>query len=67
VDPRSMQRQFSAQETQRLLNQPLYWYFCWASGLALAKWILQNPERVEDKRVIDLGARNLEYIDPAHI
>lgn len=56
IDPSSMQRQFSPQETQRLLDEPPYWCFCWASGLALAQWILQHPELVAGKRVIDVGA-----------
>ena len=56
IDPSSMQRQFNPQETQRLLEEPPYWCFCWASGLALAQWILQHPEQVAGKRVIDVGA-----------
>lgn len=56
IDPSTMQRQFSPQETQRLLHEPPYWCFCWASGLALAQWILANPESVAGKRIIDLGA-----------
>ena len=56
IDPSSMQRQFSPQETQRLLDEPPYWCFCWASGLALAQWIVQHPEQVAGKRVIDVGA-----------
>lgn len=56
IDPSSMQRQFSPQETQQLLDEPPYWCFCWASGLALAQWILQHPEQVAGKRVIDVGA-----------
>ena len=56
IDPSSMQRPFSPQETQRLLDQPPYWCFCWASGLALAQWILDNPEQVAGKRIIDVGA-----------
>ena len=56
IDPSSMQRPFSPEETQRLLEAPPYWCFCWASGLALARWILQHPEQVADKQVIDVGA-----------
>ena len=56
IDPSTMQRPFSAEETQRLLDEPPYWCFCWASGLALAQWILQHPEQVAGKRVIDVGA-----------
>ena len=56
IEPSSMQRPFTAEETQRLLEQPPYWCFCWASGLALARWLLQHPEQVAGKRVIDVGA-----------
>ena len=56
IDPSTMQRQFSPQEIQRLLHKPPYWCFCWASGLALAQWILAHPESVAGKRIIDVGA-----------
>lgn len=56
IEPSAMQRQFSAEETQQLLADPPYWCFCWASGLALAQWILKHPEQVAGKRVIDVGA-----------
>lgn len=56
IDPSNMQRQMDPQETQRLLDNPPYWSFAWASGLALAEWILENPEQVQGKRVIDVGA-----------
>lgn len=56
IEPSSMQRPFTPEETQRLLEQPPYWCFCWASGLALARWLLQHPEQVAGKRVIDVGA-----------
>lgn len=56
IDPSNMQRQMSPQETQCLLDSPPYWSFAWASGLALAQWVLDNPEQVKGKRVIDVGA-----------
>lgn len=56
IDPSSMLRQFSPQETQRLLEDPPYWCFCWASGLALAQWIIEHPASVAGKRIIDVGA-----------
>lgn len=56
IDPSNMQRHMNPDETQALLDAPPYWSFCWASGLALAKWILDNPEYVKDQRVIDVGA-----------
>ncbi|MBN2467620.1 MAG: methyltransferase [Deltaproteobacteria bacterium] len=35
---------------------PPYWAFCWASGQALARFILDNPGLVRDKVVLDFGA-----------
>lgn len=35
---------------------PPYWAFAWAGGQALARYILDYPELVRGKRVIDLGA-----------
>ena len=46
----------SQEEIQNIFTAPPYWSFCWASGLALAKWILDNPEQVKYKRIIDVGA-----------
>lgn len=33
-----------------------FWAFCWAGGQALARYLLDHPERVRGKRVIDFGA-----------
>ena len=38
-----------------VIAKPAYWAFCWGSGLALARWLLQNKEVVANKRVADLG------------
>ncbi len=35
---------------------PPYWAFAWAGGQALARYVLDNPERVAGKRVLDIGA-----------
>lgn len=40
---------------QRIMDNPLYWIFCWASGQVLARFILDNPEWVRGKRVLDFG------------
>lgn len=34
---------------------PPFWAFCWGSGQALARYILDHPEWVRDKDVVDLG------------
>jgi len=41
---------------QRVMNNPLYWMFCWASGHAMAKVILANPQWVAGKTVLDFGS-----------
>lgn len=56
LDPDNLNRAFASDETQRLLEQPPYWGFCWGSGLALARWVLDHPEQVSGKRVLDFGA-----------
>ena len=33
-----------------------YWAFCWGSGQALARFVMDNPHLVADLRVADLGA-----------
>ena len=34
---------------------PPFWAFAWAGGQALARWLLDNPDQVAGKRVIDLA------------
>ena len=34
---------------------PPYWAFCWGAGQALARFVLDHPERVRGKRILDLG------------
>ena len=56
IDANNMDRAFSPEETRRILEEPPYWCFCWASGLVLARWLADNPEWVAGKRVLDFGA-----------
>ena len=35
---------------------PPYWAFAWAGGQALARYLIDNPELVRGKRVLDLGS-----------
>ncbi len=35
---------------------PPYWAFAWAGGQALARYILDNPDIVRGKRVLDIGS-----------
>ncbi|MBP0942879.1 50S ribosomal protein L11 methyltransferase [Pseudomonas alliivorans] len=56
IDADNMDRAFSPEETRRILEEPPYWSFCWASGLALARFLAEQPHWVKDKRVLDFGA-----------
>jgi predicted nicotinamide N-methyase len=56
IDADKMDRAFSPDETRRILEDPPYWSFCWASGLALARFLAEHREWVESKRVLDFGA-----------
>lgn len=55
IDADNMDRAFSPEETRRILEEPPYWCFCWASGLVLARWLAENPQWVRGKRVLDFG------------
>jgi len=35
---------------------PPYWAFCWAGGQALTRWVLDHPDLVKGKRVLDFAA-----------
>ena len=56
IDASNMERAFNPEETRRILEEPPYWSFCWASGLVLARWLAERPEWVRGKRVLDFGA-----------
>jgi len=56
IDADNMDRAFSPDETRRILEDPPYWSFCWASGLALARFFAEHRHWVEGKRVLDFGA-----------
>ena len=49
------QGDLTAQQVQRVMDNPLYWVFCWASGQVLAEFLLENPHWVAGKRVLDFG------------
>jgi predicted nicotinamide N-methyase len=48
------------QATEQWLEEqnvdPPYWAFCWPGGQAIARYLLDNPEEVRGKRVIDFAA-----------
>jgi len=49
------QHQLSPEQTTYLMENPLYWAFCWASGQVLAQYLLNNPALVTGQRVLDFG------------
>ena len=48
------------QATETWLEQhnvdPPYWAFCWPGGQAIARYLLDHPDAVEGKRVLDFAA-----------
>lgn len=37
-------------------DAPPYWAFCWGAGQALARYVLDHPDEVAGREVVDLGA-----------
>ena len=56
LNPDFPQRGLTPDQVASVLNYPAYWAFCWASGQVLARWILEHPESVAGKRVLDFGS-----------
>ena len=54
-DPSVLEGPLSHDEAQAVVAEPAYWSFCWASGQVLARWILDHPEQVRGRRVLDFG------------
>jgi predicted nicotinamide N-methyase len=44
------------EELAKIGVPPPYWAFAWAGGQALARYILDHPDLVRGKRVLDIGA-----------
>jgi predicted nicotinamide N-methyase len=45
----------SPDQVRHVMDNPLYWVFCWASGQVLARLLLDEPQRVAGRRVLDFG------------
>ena len=52
----NMQRRFSVDEIQMIQKDVPYWSLCWASGQALARYLLNNKYICSGKKVFDFGA-----------
>lgn len=46
----------SPEVAARVVAEPAYWAFCWGSGHAMAGWLLENPEAVRGRRILDFGS-----------
>ncbi|MGM0559553.1 MAG: class I SAM-dependent methyltransferase [Pseudomonadota bacterium] len=44
------------EELEQMEIPPPYWAFAWAGGQALTRFLLDNPDRVRGKRVLDFAA-----------
>ncbi len=44
------------EELSQIGVPPPYWAFAWAGGQALARYVLDHPQQVAGKRVLDIGA-----------
>lgn len=55
IDPDSLLGPLSHDEAQAVVAEPAYWSFCWASGQVLAQYLLDHPELVRGKVVVDVG------------
>lgn len=55
VNPAIMDARLSEQTVAAVFEEPAYWSFCWASGQAMAAMILEQPELVKDKVIVDFG------------
>jgi len=54
-DDSSLWRSFSNERNDSKTPRP-YWAFAWSGGQALARYVLDHPMTVENKRVLDFGA-----------
>ena len=56
LQPSYPQHLLDSEAITKIMNTPMYWAFCWASGQVLARLIMDNPHYVKGRRVLDFGA-----------
>lgn len=56
LDETSCDSPFSPEQVDRIWQNMPYWAFVWSSGAALAQFILDQPETVAGKRLVDFGS-----------
>lgn len=38
-----------------VVHSPAYWAFCWGAGLAMARYLIDHPNWIADRNVLDIG------------
>ncbi len=56
LDANYPQWRLTHEQAADLMDKPPFWSFCWASGQVLAAQLLQNPQWVKGKSLLDFGA-----------
>lgn len=56
IEPALSHDRLDAETVRRLWADTPYWLFCWASGLAMAQWLLAEPQWVRGRTVLDFGS-----------
>lgn len=56
LNPDYPQQALSREEIEAIMHYPAYWAFCWASGQVMARYLLDNPELVRGRCVVDFGS-----------
>lgn len=56
IEPELPTARLDDEVIRRIWQDTPYWVFCWASGLAMAQWLLAEPDRVRGRRVLDFGS-----------
>jgi len=56
IDNAYPQAKLTQTQIEYLMDDPPYWAFCWASGQVLARYLLDNPEEISGKTIVDFGS-----------
>jgi len=56
IDSAYPQANLTQAQVEFLMDEPPYWAFCWASGQVMARYLLDNPNEVKGKTVVDFGS-----------
>lgn len=56
INPDYPQHALAPDAVIRLMDHPPYWAFCWASGQVLARYILDHPQLVAGRHIVDFGS-----------